>query len=444
MDRQIDAAGAWLAAQGVVVGSAVLLWADNCPELAVALAACARIGAVAVPLHPRLQLVELQALSRRVAAKLCLHDAGHAPLGPGWQPLGAWRDTAVADCPRRAGELAALVATSGTTGQPKLAMLSTHALLAAAHGHWAQVPAAPSEVWLACLPLCHVSGLLVLWRAAVIGAAVLLTADASATATADALQRFAPTTLSVVPTQLVRLLERGVAPASLQTVLVGGASCDPRLLGQARAAGWPVRASFGMTETSAQLASATAEEPLEETGGLRRVGPLLPGMAARLLGSADEGEIAVAGPQLFSGYWGQAEPAFVYLDGEPWFCTGDHGRIGAAGELWVASRRSDRLMRGGENIDPLEVEAALGRVPQVIEVAVAGVADAQWGEQVGAWLVVADASAWTPAACAAALAQLAPFKRPTVWKVTSTPLPRNSLGKLLRAAVREALQAQPR
>jgi O-succinylbenzoic acid--CoA ligase len=283
---------------------------------------------------------------------------------------------------------------------------------------------------------------LVLWRCAVARAHVLLAADGRAESLAAALEHHRPTIVSLVPTLLARLLDLGVHPRALQTVLVGGASCDPQLLIRARQAGWPVRATYGMTETCAQLATASASEPLQERHGLRRVGPILPGMAARVIGDGPEGEIAVSGPQLFSGYLGQVDTAVELVNGELWFRTGDHGSIGDDGALWVASRRLDRLIRGGENIDPLELEAVLLQVPGVVDAAVAGVADALWGDQVGAWLVVSDADSFAIESCSVALAQLAPFKRPTRWRIGAAPLPRNSLGKLLRSAVRDALQDQ--
>ena len=441
-DHQITSAGAWLHALGVHANTPVLLWADNSQELAVVLAACARIGAVAAPLHPRLQPAEVELLQQRIAPGLCLHDAARDAPGPGWRRLGGWPLDRPGHCPRQHGELAALVATSGTSGQPKIAMIRQTALLAAAHGHWASAPSSAPQQWLAGLPLCHVSGLLVLWRCAVARAHVLLAADGRAESLAAALDQHRPTIVSLVPTLLARLLDLGIQPRALQTVLVGGASCDPRLLTRARQAGWPVRATYGMTETCAQLATASAAEPLQERQGLRRVGPLIPGMAARVIGAGPEGEIAVSGPQLFSGYLGQADTAVELVNGELWFRTGDHGSIGDDGALWVASRRLDRLIRGGENIDPLEVEAVLLQVPGVVDAAVAGVADALWGDQVGAWLVVSDADSFAIESCSVALAQLAPFKRPTRWRIGAAPLPRNSLGKLLRSAVRDALQDQ--
>lgn len=441
-DHQVSCAGAWLHALGARANTAVLVWADNSPPLAVVLAACARIGAVAAPLHPRLQPAEVELLQQRIAPGLCLHDAAHDALGPSWHRLGGWPLDRAGHCPQQRGELAALVATSGTSGQPKIAMIRQAALLAAAHGHWASAPSALPQQWLAGLPLCHVSGLLVLWRCAAARAHVLLAADARAESLAAALEQHRPTIVSLVPTLLARLLDLGIHPRALQTVLVGGASCEPELLMRARQAGWPVRATYGMTETCAQVATATAAEPLEEQHGLRRVGPLLPGMAARVIGEGPEGEIAVSGPQLFNGYLGQADAAFELVNGEAWFRTGDHGCIGEDGALWVGSRRLDRLIRGGENVDPFEVEAVLLQVPGVVDAAVAGVADALWGDQVGAWLVVSDADSFAIDSCSEALALLAPFKRPTRWRVGTAPLPRNSLGKLLRSAVRDALQGQ--
>lgn len=442
LDQHIDAAGAWLCSQGVQLGDRVLLWADNSPELAVALAACWRIGAVAAPLHPRLTHAEVGALQQQIAPAVCLHGLGQPPLQSGhapWLPLGTWPAMAWSSCPRRYTELAALVATSGTTGQPKLAMLGHPALQAAAFAHWHAMPPQPQERWLACLTLGHVSGMMVLLRCVAARACVVLTADARLPELTAALRRWRPTTLSVVPTLLARLLEGQAASGDLRVVLVGGASCDPGLLAQARRAGWPVRATYGMTETCAQLATAREDEPLEEQEGLRRIGPAVPGMQARVAGGTAQGEIEVAGCQLFMGYWGQAERRTAAGHEPLWWLTGDHGRVDSDGVLWVASRRADRIQRGGENIDPLEVEAALQAIPGVLEVAVAGLPDPHWGEIVAAWVVTGSEVSAFAVQAREGLRQLASFKRPEIWLINAEPLPRNSLGKLLRAQVRQRL-----
>ena len=444
LDQRIDAAGAWLTQRGVRQADRVLLWADNSPELAVALAACWRIGAVVAPLHPRLSEPEVLALQLRIAPVICLHGPDQRPpqAAPGeglWLPLGAWPDLPAGDCPRRFGELAALVATSGTTGQPKLAMLGHAALQAAAFAHWQAIPPAPQERWLACMTLCHVSGILVLLRCAAARACVVLTPDARLPQLVESLQRTRPTTLSVVPTLLARLLESQVPPGDLQVVLVGGASCDPALLQRARHAGWPVRATYGMTETCAQLATARTDEPLQQRGGLRRIGPVLPGMQVRVAGAAPDGELEVAGPQLFLGYLGQPALAAHGVSEPCWWATGDHGHLGPDGALWVASRRVDRIQSGAENIDPLEVETALEAVAGVREAAVVGLPDALWGERVAAWVVIEPDGPKSADQLEVHLLGVAAFKRPRYWLFSAEPLPRNALGKLLRQQVRRRL-----
>lgn len=441
LDRRIDAASAWLTDRGVAAGDRVVLWADNCPEVVVAFAALWRIGAVVAPLHPKLTPSEVTAMQHLILPVLGLYGAGHPglslPAVPGlWQPLGAWQEQGPGIIARRYTQEAALVATSGTTGQPKLAILTHPALQAAAAAHWQATPPQPHERWLACLPLCHVSGLSVLFRCVAARACVVLTPDAHVPQLAETLQRWQPTTLSVVPTLLLRLLEAFVAPGKLQVVLVGGASCDPALLQRARRAGWPVRATYGMTETCAQLATARVDEPLEQQHGLRRIGPLLPGMRARVAGGEPEGELEVAGPQLLQGYLGQAVLQANSLADPLWWATGDHGMVTAEGVLWVASRRADRILRGGENIDPLEVEAVLQGITGVTEAAVVGLADPQLGEIVAAWLVVEGDLAQWPARARAHILRIAAFKRPQRWHFSHEPLPRNALGKLQRDQLR--------
>ena len=243
-----------------------------------------------------------------------------------------------------------------------------------------------------------------------------------------------PSHVSLVPSQLVRLLDAAhdaPPPATLRAVLLGGGPIPPALVERAVRAGWPVVPTYGLSEMGSGVTALPSAEAARAPG---TAGRPLPGMTVRIddPGPDGVGEIVVAGPSRSSGYLG--EPP-VPAD-EP-VRTGDLGRLDAAGRLVVVDRRTDRIVRGGENIDPSEVEAVLERHPAVAEAAVVGRPDDAWGH-VPVAAIVLRPRATDPGdelLAAHARASLAGFKVPAAWTRLDV-LPRTSSGKLRRDAVR--------
>ncbi len=267
---------------------------------------------------------------------------------------------------------AVIVATSGSTGAPKGVELSAAALRHSARASLDRVGARPGERWLCCLPVTHVAGLQVLVRSLVSGTEPVLAerADAETVAASGCAH------VSLVPTQLQRLLEAGVdrstpTPwlAGFSSVLLGGAAAPAGLLAAARAADVPVVATYGMTETC---------------GGCVYDGVPLDGVRVEI---RDDGRIWIQGPVLFSGYRGGPK-----APGDGWFRTGDLGRLDASGRLTVRGRADDVINTGGHKVVPGEVAAALQDCPGVRDVAVVGQPDPEWGERVVAVVAPTDAA----------------------------------------------------
>jgi O-succinylbenzoic acid--CoA ligase len=287
---------------------------------------------------------------------------------------------------------AVLLPTSGTSGVPRLVVLSHRALIAAARASAAHL-GVEDDRWLLPLPLAHVGGLSIVVRCLVARRTTVLFDPNGPLldrlpALAAELTRHQITLLSLVPTVLDRLLEPGLgfrSPPSLRALLLGGAACSRRLLERAHAAGLPVLPSYGMTETCAQAATRPyaarfqAPSPVSE---LVSSGISLPGMQLRIR----EGLIEVRGPQLFSGYAGEASPFTAH----GWFPTRDRGVFTPEGEIVVTGRSDDVIVTGGENVDPLEVEAALVMIDGVRGACVFGAPDEIFGEVVTALLVIDD------------------------------------------------------
>jgi o-succinylbenzoate---CoA ligase len=259
---------------------------------------------------------------------------------------------------------AVVIGTSGSTGVPKGVELSAAALRHSARASLDRVGARPGERWLCCLPVSHVAGLAVLVRSLTGGTEPVLAERVDAkTVTASGCAH-----ISLVPTQLQRLLQEAAAPlAGFSSVLLGGAAAPAGLLTAARDAGVPVVTTYGMTETC---------------GGCVYDGVPLDGVRAEV---RDDGRIWINGPVLFSGYrGGPRAPA----DG--WFRTGDLGALDTAGRLTVRGRADDVINTGGHKVVPGEVAAALQTCPGVRDAAVVGQPDPEWGERVVAVVVPAD------------------------------------------------------
>ena len=273
-----------------------------------------------------------------------------------------------------APDIAVVVATSGSTGQPKGVQLTAAALRASAASSLTRIGARPGQRWLCCLPGFHVAGLQVLIRSLLAGTEPVVSSTVDAGIVGDAGCAY----VSLVPTQLRRLIDDGAPLDTFDAILLGGAAPGDSLLADARAAGGRVVVTYGMSETC---------------GGCVYDGWPLDGVRVRI---DSGGLIGIAGPVLFSGYRpGAADPAdhadhADRADGEGWFRTSDLGSLDAEGRLTVRGRADDVINTGGEKVVPGEVEAILGTIGGVRDVVVVGMPDSEWGELVTAIVVPAN------------------------------------------------------
>jgi O-succinylbenzoic acid--CoA ligase len=284
--------------------------------------------------------------------------------------------------PVEADGIAVVVATSGSTGEPKGVLLSA-AALSAAGAALDQLTSGPGH-WLLAMPAWHVGGLQVLIRSVLAGTSPVAM-DLSRTFTAEAfiaatteLRNAAggrPTYVSLVPTQLARLLDAGPqateALASYDAVLVGSSATSPDLAQRAREADVGLLLSYGMSETC---------------GGCCYDGLPLSGVDVRL---RDDDRILVGGATVFSGYRLRPDlTAQTLVDG--WVVTPDVGRWDPHGRLEVLGRADDVVVSGGEKVSPVAVAAALRTHAAVADAAVVGQPDREWGQSVVAYVVAAD------------------------------------------------------
>lgn len=403
---EVERAAEMLRAAGLLRGDRVVITPALSRDGVVGLLALLSMRASIVLAHPRWSAAERARVVERTAPRLVLEGtAVQETRAPTPHPPGP----------------AVIVFTSGTTGEPKGVCLSRRALLAAAEAHAAALPWAPEDRWLLAMPLAHVGGLSVVLRTIAARRAVVLGPPRfEPEALLGTVAEHEVTLLSVVPTMLAQLLP-SPPPPSVRAVLVGGAACPSELLARGRAAGWPLLPTYGASECCAQACTQRLHDPRP-----RGVGPPLPGVEVRVV----EGAIEVRGATRMDGFLG--EPP---LAADAWYPTGDAGRLDERGHLHVLGRLDDRIITGGENVDPAAVEDALSDHPAVAAACVVGAPDSRWGERVVA-LIVPRAEAPSLEALHAHLAsRLARFAHPrTVHVVDALPL--TSGGKLDRRAAR--------
>jgi O-succinylbenzoic acid--CoA ligase len=433
---RVDLLARRLATAGVAAGGRVATVLDPSLRAVELVHAVQRLGAVLVPLNPRLSAGEIRGLLDFATPTLTVTPSTRRSEIPGATaseeldavdpaPLAVLRDML------RAQEAATIIFTSGTSGVPKGVVLTHASHAASATASAARLGTTRDDRWLVCMPLCHVGGLGVLYRSVRTGFTVVLHEGFDAAAVVRTLADEGITMISLVPTMLARLLDAlGAArvPATLRCALIGGGPLPAPVLERALAAGMAVVQTYGLTEAASHVTTDVPGTPCE--AGV--VGTPLPGIEVDVVDPDPEGigEIRVRGPVVMDRYLDQAGLTERTLH-EGWLHTGDVGRFEGDGCLRLVGRRSDLVVTGGENVHPTEVEAVLLGHPGVAEAAVYAAPDDEWGERIEAKIVASPDGIDLAALGSWCAAQLAGFKVPKAFHVVPE-LPRTASGKLRR------------
>ncbi len=422
---ELDAlADAWrdaLRSVGVGAGDRVATLASNRAAQPALMYACARIGAVLVPLNWRLSSRELARVLGNARPSVIVGESRFRALAESasadetrlrWIELsadgdGPWAGAAPGGHPSAARALssndvqldaespALILYTSGSTGAPKGALISHRQVFYNAIATTTAWELGADDVAPISTPFFHTGGWNVfatpLWQR---GGRVVLFDAFDPASYLEGLADEGCTVALTVPTQLILLLESGAwgrPVPSLRYFISGGAPCPVSLMERVRSAGFGMKEGFGLTECGPNCFTMPSDEAPRRPGS---VGWPVPYLDMRLVDSeggdvaADEpGELLLRGPQLFSGYFDEPARTAEAVDAEGWLHTGDLAMRSEDGAYRICGRRKEMFISGGENVYPGEVESALIEHPAVAQVAVVGVPDTKWGEVGRAFVV---------------------------------------------------------
>jgi malonyl-CoA/methylmalonyl-CoA synthetase len=463
-DRSAQAANA-LVALGVEPGDRVAAQVDKSADVVALALACLRAGAALLPLNTAYTIPELEYFlgDAQPALTLCRPESLGAirelarRLGlPAVESLGAARDGSFADrmaaepasfaiVPRASDDLAAILYTSGTTGRSKGAMLTHENLSSNALTLIDCWRFTAADRLIHALPVFHTHGLFVAVNVALLSGATMIyhnrfDPDAVIAAMPGA------TSLMGVPTFYTRLLVHpGLTREACGHMRLFVSGSAP-LLAETHASwrertGFAILERYGMTETN-----MITSNPYDGERRAGTVGFALPGVSVRLcqpesganVGQGEIGVIEVKGPNVFRGYWRMPEKTAQEFRADGYFVTGDLGRIDEDGYIHIVGRAKDLVISGGFNVYPKEVESEIDALDGVLESAVIGVPHPDFGEGVTAVVVPRSGALLTEQAVLSALdGRLAKFKAPKRVLIVES-LPRNAMGKVQKAALREA------
>lgn len=456
LHQDIDRASAVLAALGIVPGARVAALARNCVHLIVLQHALMRMGAIFVPLNWRLTDTELVRLLADCEPALLLAE-GDAPALPGPGRVMALAelivlidaaDPAEPAAAHKGEDVCVILYTSGTSGTPKGAMLTAGNLLATGINSTVLVEVDNRSVFLCDSPMFHVIGLVTqIWAPLIRGGTVLISAGFDPLATND---RLADAGLGVTHYFCVPQMADALRHAAnfqprnwtrLTALFTGGAPNPAANIRWWLDHGVTMVDGYGMTEAGTLLGMPTDMAVVrDKAGAVGLPGPLT---SIRLVdedgadvaeGSA--GEIIVYGPNVTPGYWNRPEERANSFTEDGWLRTGDVGRRDADGYISIVDRRKDMFISGGENVYPVEVEAALREHAAVRDAAVIGIADARWGEVGRAYVIlVPGGSADLEALIAHCQGLIARYKVPKEFRFV-TELPRTGSGKVMKHILR--------
>ncbi|MDN3560683.1 o-succinylbenzoate--CoA ligase [Vreelandella neptunia] len=372
LNRRVASLAQQLARKGFVPGDRLVVPAKGSLESLLLAWACLRAGVVFCPLNPAFPVAQQLDMAKRLqAGSVCQTESVDDYSSQLTSITLDFLAEADADEPPALDgrQLCNTIFTSGSSGTPKAVLHRVANHLASARGSASFIPVDQNSGWLLSLPLFHIGGYAIPFRVFMAGGRIIL--DDEPHTLPARLEQQSITHLSLVPTQLWRLLKAGFSPqrTQLRELLLGGAAIPAPLVAKMTSLGLTPKVSYGLSEMASQVCTGIPTAP-----GV--VGKALPDREVRVV----EGEIQVRGETLFCGYLnnGEIDPA---LNDEGWFATRDKGHFNSEGALVVEGRLDNGFISGGENIQPEAIEQRLVDHPGVAQALVVPVPHPEWGER---------------------------------------------------------------
>ncbi len=457
---------------GIRAGDRVMVVGENCATLVALIFAISSVNAWVVNVNARLTPREIDAIRAHSGARRVLYlgddspDAKHHAerIQATRLSLGRWGTISVSAVDERcvpepvvgnpARDVAALIYTTGTTGEPKGVMLTHANLLFIARTAVELRGLTPQDRVYGVLPLSHVYGLASVCLGTLrAGASLYLQARFNPASMVECLATRGITVCQGVPAMYAKLLEhlktRGVprlSAPSLRFIYAGGSPLTAALKGEVEAAfGLPLHNGYGLTEAAPTITQTRHDERRSDCS----VGRALPGVEVRIVdgegndvAAGEVGELWARGPNLMKGYYRNAEATAAAFRPGGWLATGDLARQADDGAFFIEGRLKELIIRSGFNVFPAEVEAVLNSHPEVTQSAVVGRC-ADGNEEVVAFVELVPGARVTPAELLEfASATLAPYKRPAEIIVLPS-LPAAPSGKVLKARLAALARERP-
>ena len=375
---------------------------------------------------------------------------------PEWNDFASWRDQQSDNDPAvtvNCEDIAIQLYTSGTTGNPKGAMLS-HANFLTLRQRIDRNPPdwnkwSDTDVSLVAMPVFHIGGSGWAISGLYSGAKGVIAREFDPSKVLDFIATFGISKLFMVPAAMQFVVRqpraREVDYSRLKYILYGASPIPAALLAECiEVFGCGFVQMYGMTETTGTIVVLPPEDHVAGSPRMRSAGKAMDGVELAILGAdgavlppGEVGEIATRSPSNMPGYWNLPEATAKTINAEKWLLTGDAGYMDTDGYIYIQDRIKDMIISGGENVYPAEVENAVSDHPSVAEVAVIGVPDAQWGEAVKAVVVMRPGQEASAADIIRFTREkIAGYKCPKSVDFISA-LPRNASGKILRRSLRE-------